>query len=203
MLGSVTPLLAARCLQHLSAVAASNAVAAPLQQLHPALHLQRPQLVHSYSARASPVDLTFRTSDGQPLDQSGLESVRLLKRYNLSIPQLRGSVILAKVIKVDNQGLLVDPGYYSLTRIPKADLASAQALTAAGTPVAREASPSSRPGLATRFRPGDYVQVRLSDLFTPFGDVQLDPVQVGQHTSLLLPGLQQQDAYFLPYSNSI
>jgi hypothetical protein len=113
-----------------------------------------------------------------PITPAQQESVQLLRRYNLNTPRLRGSAILAKVIKSGSHTVLVDPGYFSLVEVHRSDLASALSYRADGTPIARDPS-IIRPGSkSSRFKPGEYVKVRLSDLQTPFGDVQLDPVHV-------------------------
>ena len=117
-------------------------------------------------------------SSKTPLTPAQQESVQLLRRYNLNTPRVRGSAILAKVIKSAPQTVLVDPGYFSLVEVHRSDLASALSYKADGTPIVRDPS-LVRPGAkGSRFKAGEFVKVRLSDLLTPFGDVQLDPVQV-------------------------
>lgn len=107
----------------------------------------------------------------QLLDSTQLESLAIFKRYNIAQPDLRGQVILAKVVRNTRDRLLVDPGYYGLNWVSKADLDSAVSYDAAGQAI---------PRASLDILPGEYVKVRISHLNTPYGDMQLDPVGIPQ-----------------------
>ncbi|GBF98844.1 hypothetical protein Rsub_11448 [Raphidocelis subcapitata] len=110
-------------------------------------------------------------------------SLRLLQQhYNINVPGLRGQAVLARVVRSSGTGgVLLDPGYYGLTPVPAADLGAATAYNARGEPLpTREGGGGGGSGGATapRLRRGSYVRVRLGQLFSPYGDVQLEPVRV-------------------------
>lgn len=136
--------------------------------------------VHSSSSLSSNVTPAVSPSDLIPkstsnrdrvLTSSQLESLAIYKRFNISQPNLRGQVILAKVLRTTSRQVLVDPGYYGLNWVSKQELASAAGYTANGEPISRS---------SPEILPGDYVKVRLSFYNTPYGDAQLDPVGVPQ-----------------------
>jgi hypothetical protein len=105
-------------------------------------------------------------------------ALRLLQaHFNISAPRLRGQAVLARVVRAGGPGgaggAVLDPGYYGLSVLPKAALGGAAAYTKRGSPRAAGAGPG---GL--RPRRGDLLRVRLGALFTPYGDVALEPVRV-------------------------
>lgn len=108
-------------------------------------------------------------------------SLRLLQRhYNVCVPNLRGQAILARVVKsVGGQGVgahvVVDPGYYGLSVVAMQDLGAPQVYSATGEP-----RPVKDDGSGSRVRlsRGSHLKLRLGSLFTPYGDVQLEPVRV-------------------------
>jgi len=102
-------------------------------------------------------------------------SLRLLQRhYNISVPGLQGQAILARVVKsAGGQAVIVDPGYYGLSVVASEELGAVQLYTARG-----EALPARDAAGATKLKRGSYLRLRLGQLFTPYGDVQLEAVRV-------------------------
>ncbi len=127
-----------------------------------------------YADRSSPqASCSYATdaSTARPRQQATkAEALALLRRYNCTIPQLRGQTILARVVKSTNHALLVDPGFFGLSVIDRKELGTNQAYTEDGQPIFRADGTS-------RVRPGEYVRLRLSRWFTPYGDMQLEPVR--------------------------
>jgi hypothetical protein len=100
-------------------------------------------------------------------------SLRLLqKHFNISAPGLRGQAVLARIIRSGSSAVVVDPGYYGLSSIALCDLGAPQLFTADGKPLVR------RDGKAPALRRDSFLKVRLGQQFTPYGDVQLEPVRV-------------------------
>lgn len=60
-----------------------------------------------------------RTGDKELLTDAQRESLAIFRRFNISQPQLRGQVILAKVLRATPKHLLVDPGYYGMNVVPR------------------------------------------------------------------------------------
>jgi hypothetical protein len=105
-------------------------------------------------------------------------ALRLLQRhYNINVPGLRGQAVLARVVRSGgaSSGVLLDPGYYGLSAIGAHELGALQLYTPAGQPLPprSDASPSR-----AQLRRGNFLRLRLGPLFTPYGDVQLEPVRV-------------------------
>eukprot|EP00201_Polytomella_parva_P013384 CAMPEP_0175058212 /NCGR_PEP_ID=MMETSP0052_2-20121109/11721_1 /TAXON_ID=51329 ORGANISM="Polytomella parva, Strain SAG 63-3" /NCGR_SAMPLE_ID=MMETSP0052_2 /ASSEMBLY_ACC=CAM_ASM_000194 /LENGTH=221 /DNA_ID=CAMNT_0016323565 /DNA_START=26 /DNA_END=688 /DNA_ORIENTATION=+ len=90
---------------------------------------------------------------------------RALRRSNLSMPLLRGQQIMAKVVQKSDGTMLLDPGFYNLSEIPENYLTTAQ--------IVRKVDDSPRNGIYD-VRAGDVVKVVIDDLYTPYGDMQLD-----------------------------
>jgi hypothetical protein len=116
------------------------------------------------------------------------ESVALLRQLNVAaLPQLRGQTILARVVRASRHELLLDPGYYGLCAVPRAGVMPAAAAGGDGSssapspssssPADAAAGPTSPVANTSQVRAGDYVRVRLAELYTPYGDPQLDPVR--------------------------
>ena len=116
------------------------------------------------------------------------ESVALLRRLNVAaLPELRGQTVLARVVRASRHELLLDPGYYGLCAVPREGVMPAAAPGAAsaaadeagggGDAAAGPSSPHQSSNSPSQVRVGDYVRVRLSELHTPYGDPQLDPVR--------------------------
>lgn len=120
------------------------------------------------------------------------ESIALLRRLNVAaLPELRGQTVLARVVRASRHELLLDPGYYGLCSVPREGVmpAAAPGGGGGGASAADEAGGGGAPGDApssphqssnanpSQVRVGDYVRVRLSELHTPYGDPQLDPVR--------------------------
>ena len=100
-------------------------------------------------------------------------SLRLLQRhFNISAPGLRGQAVLARVVRSGSGSVTVDPGYYGITAVAARDLGMPQLYKASGAPL------SPRGGGRPVLRRGSYLKLRLGQLFTPSGDVQLEPVRV-------------------------
>lgn len=105
------------------------------------------------------------------------ESIALLRRFNVAtLPELRGQTILARVVRASRHELLLDPGYSSLCTVPRAGVVPAAA-AAAATTTTTTTDPQQPNTSSSQVRVGDYVRVRLSELYTPYGDPQLDPVR--------------------------
>eukprot|EP00878_Enallax_costatus_P008350 GHUV01008728.1.p1 GENE.GHUV01008728.1~~GHUV01008728.1.p1 ORF type:complete len:259 (+),score=57.19 GHUV01008728.1:293-1069(+) len=118
------------------------------------------------------------TNGDRLLDSTQLESLAIFRRYNITQPNLKGQVILAKVIRCRPDRLLVDPGYYGFNWVSKQELDSAVSYNADGQPIDKKGS--------LQIRPGEYVKVRVSHLNTPYGDMQLDPVGIPAEVRLTL-----------------
>mmetsp|Transcript_7437 Transcript_7437/g.19839 ORF Transcript_7437/g.19839 Transcript_7437/m.19839 type:complete len:300 (+) Transcript_7437:112-1011(+) len=99
------------------------------------------------------------------------ETLQILRRYNYSLPALRGQVILARILRISNQRVFVDPGFHSITEVPRADLDVSHVHEAAPGQ-ALEARESTND-----LRVGDVVCVRIDALYTPYGDMQVEAVQ--------------------------
>eukprot|EP00877_Chromochloris_zofingiensis_P014968 jgi/Chrzof1/9725/Cz04g13160.t1 len=103
------------------------------------------------------------------LPKSKERAMQLLRRYNVSRPGLKGQFVLAKVIKTTDSEVLVDPGYYGLSVLDRKSLGWARTYTTEGNPINQS---------DTAMRPGDYILVRVTDFFTPYGDMQLDSMRM-------------------------
>jgi ribosomal protein S1 len=77
---------------------------------------------------------------------------------------------LVQVLRVSDDSVLVDPGFYGLTEIPKSKLSLSQLHTEDGQ------IPKDRSS-ACDIRSGDILSVRVDSLFTPYGDMQLETVE--------------------------
>jgi hypothetical protein len=80
-------------------------------------HVQ--QLQHIIDSNMQSVPRAARTGDKALLTDSQRDSLALFRRFNISQPQLRGHVILAKVLRSTPKHLLVDPGYYGMNVVPR------------------------------------------------------------------------------------
>lgn len=112
------------------------------------------------------------------LDSAQLESLAIFRRYNITQPNLKGQVILARVVQCRRDRLLVDPGYYGLNWVTKQELDSAVSYNADGQPIDKRGS--------LQIQPGEYVKLRVGQLDTPYGDMQLDPIGVPAEVRLTL-----------------
>lgn len=65
------------------------------------------------------VPVAARTGDQALLTDAQRESLAIFRRFNISQPQLRGQVILAKVLRSTPKHLLVDSGYYGMNVVPR------------------------------------------------------------------------------------
>jgi hypothetical protein len=115
-----------------------------------------------------------RASGDLPAAAARAASLRLLQRhFNVSAPGLRGQAVLARVVRANAGAVALDPGYYGLSALAVRDLGAPQAYTPAGEPL-RERDEGAAHALAR----GRHVKVRLGRLFTPYGDVELEPTRM-------------------------
>jgi hypothetical protein len=98
---------------------------------------------------------------------------QLQRHFSVSQPGLRGQAVLARVVRSSAGAVIVDPGYYGLSAVATEDLGALQLYSAAGAPL-----PAGDAAAGARLRRGSYLRLRLGRLFTPYGDVQLDPLRV-------------------------
>lgn len=98
-----------------------------------------------------------------------LRTARLLRRYNYSLPDLQGQTVAATVLRVTTDRVYVDPGFYGVSEIPREDLTLGHILS---SPEGGSQA-SDRIGLRD-VRVGDVVKVRVDEVFTPYGDMQLE-----------------------------
>ncbi|KAF5827698.1 hypothetical protein DUNSADRAFT_195 [Dunaliella salina] len=103
--------------------------------------------------------------------QKHAETLHILRRHNYSLPALRGQVILARILRISNQRVFVDPGFHSITEVPRADLDVSHVQEAAPGQ-ALEARESTND-----LRVGDVVCVRIDAPYTPYGDMQVEAVR--------------------------
>ncbi|PNH04845.1 hypothetical protein TSOC_008995 [Tetrabaena socialis] len=99
-----------------------------------------------------------------------LDTLRLLSRYNGSMPYLRGQTILVKVLSVDAERVVVDTGAYGLSTLPRADVSVTHIHTEGDDP------PPVRPSTSD-VRSGDILRLRVEAPYSPFGDMQLTAVR--------------------------
>jgi hypothetical protein len=163
------------------APAASAAAAAPL-----------PPPPTTVTVRGLGDGSTSASSSTAAAEDRRAESIALLRRFNVAIlPELRGQTILARVVRASRHELLLDPGYSSLCTVPRAGVVPAAVAAAATAVGAAESLPSgattttgpsssSSNSSSSQVRVGDFVRVRLSELYTPYGDPQLDPVRTSR-----------------------
>eukprot|EP00798_Chlamydomonas_sp_ICE-L_P003128 gene3128-13140_t len=104
------------------------------------------------------------------LDSRRMALARLLRRHNYSIPHLKGQAILATVLQVTDNAVFVDPGFYGISEIPRKDLGVVDIHLEAGEEPVERASVSD-------LRVGDVVQVKVFEVFSPYGDMQLDVIK--------------------------
>jgi hypothetical protein len=125
-------------------------------------------------------------------DARRLELARLLRGHNYSLPGLAGQTVLAKVLRVDRAAgtVLVDPGFYGVSEVPLSELSVAHVVHGAqgaegaahGAGAGGQAGPGSSSAPSQRdaiddIRPGDTLRLRVDALYTPYGDMQLEPEQ--------------------------
>ncbi len=103
---------------------------------------------------------------GGALDARRAELVRLLRRYNYSLPGLHGQSITATVLRVGEASVFVDPGFFGVSEVPRSEVGLGHLLTPDGQLPADRTS-------ASDIRPGDTISVQIDSLFTPFGDMQV------------------------------
>jgi hypothetical protein len=77
------------------------------------------QLQHIINSNIKSVPQAACTGDKALLTDSQRDSLAIFRRFNISQPQLRGQVILAKVLRSTPKYLLVDPGYYGMNVVPR------------------------------------------------------------------------------------
>ncbi|MEW5299339.1 MAG: hypothetical protein WDW36_002365 [Sanguina aurantia] len=98
-----------------------------------------------------------------------LRTARLLRRYNYSLPELQGQTITATVLRVTPERVYVDPGFYGVSEVPREELTLGHILSSP------ECSTQAADRLGLRdVRVGDVVKVRVDEVFTPYGDMQLE-----------------------------
>lgn len=98
-----------------------------------------------------------------------LRTARLLRRYNYSLPELQGQTITATVLRVTPERVYVDPGFFGVSEIPRDELTLGHILSSP------EGSTQAADRLSLRdVRVGDVVKVRVDEVFTPYGDMQLE-----------------------------
>lgn len=80
-------------------------------------------------------------------------------------------VILARVMRVTEQQVFVDPGYHNVSELPRGQLDVGHVHSPApGSPL------SARSGMQD-LRVGDVIRVKVDSTYTPYGDMQLETVQ--------------------------
>ncbi len=97
-----------------------------------------------------------------------LDTLRLLQRYNHGLPYLRGQTVLVKVLSVDEERVLVDTGYNGITEVPRDQVSVAHVYTEDGMAPLRPTTHD--------VQPGDLLKLRVEALYTPYGDMQLTPL---------------------------
>jgi hypothetical protein len=106
------------------------------------------------------------------------ELKELLQRFAATQGNLIGQHILAKVLKVTGRGVVLDPQFFGVNTIDFADLAGSELYDAHGEPKQGAAAGS--------MQPGDHVKVRVAHLYTPFGDMQLEPSRLTDESKMKL-----------------
>lgn len=95
-----------------------------------------------------------------------IDFIRVLRRYNFTLPQLENQTLLAKVLKVEDKRVLVDPGYHGVSEVPRRDLTLSH-VHAGEQELEQRATGDD-------IRPGDNVKLRLDTVFSPYGDMFLE-----------------------------
>ncbi|KAJ9531687.1 hypothetical protein QJQ45_021832 [Haematococcus lacustris] len=105
-----------------------------------------------------------------PMDAPATTFARLLRRSNRSMPFLQSQVVQARVTSITSRHVYLDTGFHSHSEVPLSELDVSHVIRpAVGAPLA------DRDSLAD-LRKGDVVRVRIKELFTPYGDMQLEAV---------------------------
>jgi hypothetical protein len=106
------------------------------------------------------------------------ELKELLHRFAATQGNLAGQHILAKVLKVTGRGVVLDPQFFGINTIDFADLAGSELYDARG-----ELKQGEEAG---HMQPGDFVKVKLTHMYTPFGDMQLEPSRLTDESKMRL-----------------
>lgn len=80
-------------------------------------------------------------------------------------------VVLAKVLKVTQSHVFVDPGFHNISELPRSEMD----VSHVHTPT--EGSPLSDRSNMSDLRVGDVVRVKVEYIYTPYGDMQLEPMK--------------------------
>lgn len=79
-------------------------------------------------------------------------------------------VIIARVLRITGDRLFVDPEFHHIAELPLAELdVSHVHMPAEGQPLNERSSMSD-------FRVGDMIRVKVDHIYTPYGDMQLEPL---------------------------
>lgn len=111
----------------------------------------------------------------------------LLTKYNVTIPDLVGRNILAKVVKLSRSKVLLDPGYYSFCLIDRDELGLCRVFDAKGQALVKRS--------ADDVRQGDHILVEVRLLHTPFGRMEVGPPQAEKQRFRTLIWKELQEAY--------
>jgi ribosomal protein S1 len=130
--------------------------------------------LHAFSATASSVsaESSSAASTTAAASTSGRTAEDMIAQYNLSLPKLKDQVILAKVISSKKGFVLVDPGYYGFCSVRKQTLSLDQLHNASSVDLASRTSRND-------VRPGDMLKFRVASLFSPYGEMHLEPLKTG------------------------
>lgn len=100
---------------------------------------------------------------------SGRDAADIISKHSMSLPHLKQQVLLAKVISVSKGKVLVDPGYFGFCSFPK-DALSVDQIYNPQKDLLDRAGKSD-------VRPGDMLKFRLSEFFSPYGEMHLEPLK--------------------------
>jgi hypothetical protein len=102
----------------------------------------------------------------------------LLHSYTATQGHLPGQHILAKVLKMNGRKVIIDPQFFGLNMLDQDDLAGTELYDQYGNP---------KQGVnAGLMHPGDYIKVKLTHLYTPYGDMQLEPSRLTDESKMKL-----------------
>lgn len=100
-------------------------------------------------AGASDQDIWEQVQLQSSSDARRMELLRLLRQYNYSLPGLQGQAVQATVLRVTQDSVLVDPGFYGVAEVPRSEVT----LAALVTPVTAAPSSAAAAGSAAAAAP--------------------------------------------------
>jgi hypothetical protein len=102
----------------------------------------------------------------------------LLHSYTATQGHLPGQHILAKVLKMTGRNVIIDPQFFGLNSLDQTDLAGTELYDEYGSP---------KQGVnAGLMQPGDYIKVKMTHAYTPYGDMQLEPSRLTDDSKMKL-----------------